>query len=66
MPIEINIGVGTLLISDDQDIVKYKFIPSESLEESINETLRTGKSPLELKLEKSLLNKIIKTYKDIV
>ena len=56
MPIEINIGIGTLLISDDQDIVKYKFIPSESLEGSINETLRTGKSPLELKLEKSLLN----------
>lgn len=64
--VEINIGIGSLLISDQDEVVKYKFIPSETLEEAINETLKSGKSPLELKLEKSLINKIVKTYKDII
>lgn len=65
-PTEMDIGIGTLLISDDEETVKYKFIPSKVLEESVNETIQNKKSPLELKLEKNLVNKILNTYKTIL
>ena len=65
-PIEMDIGIGTLLISDEEENVKYKFIPSPILEEAINQTILTKKSPLELKLEKNLINKILNTYKNIL
>lgn len=65
-PTEMDIGIGTLLISDHEETVKYKFIPSKALEESVNETIQNKKSPLELKLEKNLVNKILNTYKTIL
>lgn len=65
-PTEMDIGIGTLLISDNEETVKYKFIPSKALEELVNETIQNKKSPLELKLEKNLVNKILNTYKTIL
>lgn len=64
--IELDIGIGTLLISSEQENIRYKFIPSEYLEKSINETVTYEHSPLQDQLEQSLINKIVNTYKDIL
>lgn len=63
---EIDIGLGKLLISNELEYVRYKFIPSESLDASIRKTLDTKINPLQDQLEKRLINKIIHTYKDIL
>ncbi len=62
---KIDIGLGTLLISNEEDTIKYKFIPSSTLEDSVKETILSKKSPLESILEDTLIRKILHTYKDI-
>lgn len=62
----IDIGIGKLLILDGEEDISYKFIPSQILEESIKSTLIDNKNPLKLTLEKTLIDKIMKTYKDII
>lgn len=62
----IDIGLGNLVISDSDDEIKYKFIPSEKLDSAVKETLVNHKNPLTLILEKTLVNMITKTYKDII
>lgn len=63
---KINIGIGYLIISNSEDQIKYKFIPSEDLENNVKETLIEGKNPLQRTLERNLVNRILKTYKDII
>lgn len=63
---EVDLGIGSLLVSSEEDIIRYKFIPNNHLEESVKETLLNKKNPLELKLERGLVNKIVKTYKNIL
>lgn len=63
---KINIGIGYLFISNSEDQIKYKFIPSKELEDSVKETLMEGKNPLQRTLEKNLVSKILNTYKDII
>lgn len=62
----INIGIGTLIISETDETIKYKFIPNQTLEDAVIQTSLNKKSPLELTLEKTLANKVVKTYKDIL
>lgn len=62
---QINIGIGTLIISNTDYTLSYKFIPSLELEESLVNSLRTKSSPLEITLEKALSERITKTYKDL-
>lgn len=63
---EIDIGFGQLLITKTEGEVKYKFIPSEDLQQLIKLTYNTSTGPLELKLEENLAKKFINTYKDLV
>lgn len=62
----INIGIGTLHIKHSGDEIKYKFIPSTKLENAITETVKTGKSPLVLKVEDALRDRIMNVYKDLL
>lgn len=62
----VNIGLGELLIKQDQEGIRYKFIPSKSLEKAVTETLRTGKSPLINEAENMFIDRIINTYKDLL
>ena len=61
----IDTGIGTLSILVDGDNVKYKFIPSKKLEESINETIISGESPIIHELENAIKNKIACAYKEL-
>lgn len=62
---EIDIGIGKLIISDEEDSIKYKFIPSDNLEKTLLDISLTHKEPLQVILEKWLCSKITNTYKDI-
>lgn len=62
----VDIGVGKLGIKVEDNTILYKFIPSTKLEDSIKQTVLSGKSPLTLKVEETLKDKITKTYKDFI
>lgn len=50
----------------DNSEIKYKFIPSKELESQVVDTLFSKEKPLTKVLEQSLVDKIMRTYKDIV
>lgn len=62
----VNIGIGTLHIKVDGNEIKYKFIPSSKLENSIAETVKTGKSPLVKQVEDTLKDRIMNVYKELL
>lgn len=62
----VNIGIGKLLIKQDTDCIKYKFIPSSEFEDAIIQTVVNKKSPLETQVESTLTQCILKTYKDLL
>ena len=59
---EIDIGYGKLYIMLENERIKYKFIPSEKLEERVHTTVKTKTSPVATKLEKNLKKKIESVY----
>lgn len=61
----IDIGVGNLFIDVNKDSVRYRFEPSSKLENSIVNTILTGKSPVVDDIEKSLISKINNVYKEL-
>ncbi len=61
---KIDIGIGFLSVLVEDNTIKYKFIPNKELEEAIRDTVINDKNPLKLKLEKSLVDKITKMYKE--
>lgn len=64
--VEIDIGIGTLLLSNELEHVRYKFIPDDSLDETIRNCFNDHISPIEQQLEKRFIDRIIHTYKDIL
>lgn len=63
---EIDIGIGSLIISSEDSNVRYKFIPSNKLNISIKEVLNNKNNPLVSIIEKSLINKISGAYKELL
>ena len=63
--IEIDIGLGTLIISRVEEEIRYKFIPSKRLEKTVIDTYITRKSKVALDVDKALGDRIMKTYKDL-
>ena len=67
LPVEIDIGIGTLMLGfDADDTLKYKFIPSGILERSIQKLIVEGENPLIRNAEQTLATRIVKTYKDFI
>lgn len=62
----IDIGIGTLIIINEEDSIRYKFIPSKQLEEAIVDVCTKKKNPLTFNLETALAKKITDTYKDFI
>lgn len=63
---EIDIGFGELHIKIEHDTVKYRFIPSKTLEKTVINTLLTKESPIVTKINNSLQEKIDRTYKELL
>lgn len=62
--IEVNIGVGTLQILLEGGNLKYRFLPSKTLDNNIKNTVVDKKNPLTAAVEESLVRKILNTYKN--
>lgn len=62
--IDINIGIGLLILDIANDELRYKFIPSNSFEKDIKYTLENNQCPLIDKMEENLHNKIVGAYKE--
>lgn len=63
--LEINIGIGKILILILEDSLEYQFIPSSKLEQLIYDHIFKLKSPLISKVERGLEEKLISTYKEL-
>lgn len=60
----IDLDIGNLLISFDNNQIKYKFIPSQKLEKAITNTVVNERNDLVLNIEESLVSKLVNTYKN--
>ena len=65
-PVELDIGIGILYIKYEGNDVKYKFIPSQRLEEEVNEVLISRRSPIMSKSTKQLSSRIQAAYKEFI
>lgn len=63
--LEINIGIGKILILILEDSLEYQFIPSSRLEQLICDSIIKLKSPLVSKSEQGLEEKLVSTYKEL-
>ena len=61
-----DIGIGLLYITYEDDSIKYKFIPSKSLEEKVISVVNGDQSPLVTMIESSLKQRIESTYKKLI
>lgn len=59
---EVDIGMGNLYIGRYAGEVRYKFVPSPTLEHDVNLAL-SGNSPLIKRCEDTLVSRITNTYK---
>ena len=62
---KIDIGIGDLYIKLEDDLIKYKFIPSSQLESAIKNTVINGKNILTDTIETTLAARFVNTYKDL-
>lgn len=65
-PYELDISIGKLYIYNDEEVIKYKFIPNLEFETDLLNMINNKWNPLKEILEKTLVNKITHTYKDII
>lgn len=64
--LEVDIGIGELHIKINTDSLQYRFVPSKELEKVLIQTVTTGKSPMVIKLNNDLQEKIEQTYKELI
>lgn len=64
--LELDIGIGKLLLKLYDSEIKYKFIPSDKFNSMLSTTIFTKENTLAKTLEKNLVSKITKTYKDLL
>lgn len=62
----IDIGIGTLYIKLEDNLIKYKFTPSKALEDMVSSTVTSKQSPIVNELESNLKERIENTYKDLL
>ena len=63
--VEVDIGIGKLLLGISQNSVEYKFIPSGGFEKLVVDSLLTMKSPIMTKLEDGIESKLMSSYKEL-
>lgn len=63
---EIPIFEGKIMIKREDDQLSYKFIPGDTFQGVVKDTLLNGESLLTSELKNKLSEILIKTYKDIL
>lgn len=61
----IDIGIGILRVTNQEDELKFKFIPSAKLENTLIHTYNSKDSSLVAAVDAELGSRIQKTYKDL-
>lgn len=64
--IDLNFGKLVINIDNEEDNIKYKFIPSRQFENALVKSIIDKKSPLIDSVEKSLSKKIVNLYKELL
>lgn len=59
----IDLGFGSVIISFDNNEIKYKFKPSNSLEKAVSNAVINERNDLVLNIENSLISKLTNVYK---
>lgn len=62
----VDVGIGQLCLQVNDSEVQYKFIPSAKLEKYMVDTIINKKNPMVVNLESTFVNRIVKTYKDMI
>ena len=62
---EIDLGIGVLYILISEEELKYKFIPSSTLQFAVKQSLVNNRSRLTDKVDHTLSRRIMNTYKDL-
>lgn len=62
--VNIDLDIGVLIISLEDNSVRYKFKPSQRLEKIIINTVENETNSLVLNIEESLIAKLTNTYKN--
>ena len=64
--VEIDIGIGILYIKYEGESVKYKFIPSDKLEQEVNQVINSRKSPIMTMSTKQMVSRLQAAYKELI
>jgi len=64
--VKIDIGIGTLLLHYSGESIKFKFTPNAKFEEDIVNACIHKVNLIDDKVESSLKDKIVNTYKDLI
>ena len=62
----VDIGIGNIQLLFCDECIKYKFIPSQSLESRLRDTISTGIDPIEKRLENKITEKLVGAYKEML
>ena len=63
---EVNFGFGSLIISVENNQINYQFLQTRKFENALIHTIVDKKNPLTVELEDTFVNRITKTYKDMI
>ena len=63
---EFDVGFGTVSINIEDHQMRFKFKPSAKFEEELIDTIKNKKNKLRTTIEKSLVEKLTQTYKDLM
>ena len=63
--IELDIGIGSILLKLVDEDIKFKFVPSDDFRQIVK-TSFNGENSLSNVLEKNLVTKVTKAYKDLL
>ena len=64
--LEVNIGIGTLLIKHSDNEMRYKFVPDAKFEEAVAQTIINDKNQLKVLVEDTLKKRIMNIYKELL
>jgi len=62
----IDLDIGVLTIRFEDNDLRFRFKPSAKFEESLISTIQNKQNPLTLTLERTLVNKLLSIYKELI
>lgn len=66
--VQIDIGIGNLVVmyNKEDNIVRYRFEPNTKTNDDVCDTIQEKYNPLVLECTQSLINRLIRSYKELI